>query len=109
MHSHTWDCGGSEWDGCPYPTSNVRVITPFDIHADMAIALANGRLRYETDQELAGKELIERLNKLAEETDRASSWVCPSCSLDITGPTWGRQRTCYYCYLDAHANQDWSL
>lgn len=44
MHSHTWDC---EQDhslmDCPrdFPTSNVRVITAFDRHAQQALNLAS--------------------------------------------------------------------
>lgn len=45
MASHVWDCTDDHdrWD-CPiiFPTSNVRVVTDFDRHADQAIALANG-------------------------------------------------------------------
>lgn len=45
MYIHCWDCdrAHAEFD-CPrtYPTSNVRVITAFDRHAQQAMALANG-------------------------------------------------------------------
>lgn len=44
MHIHCWNCdrAHAEFD-CPrtYPTSNVRVVSDFDRHADEAMELAN--------------------------------------------------------------------
>ncbi len=44
MHSHDWNCDVThgQWE-CPYPISNVRVITSLDAHADEAIALVSSR------------------------------------------------------------------
>lgn len=60
MYSHDWNCNTphNHWD-CPnYPTSNVRVITAFDRHADEAMALANAdAIDASMRRHPAGKEL----------------------------------------------------
>lgn len=40
MQSTDWSSTPTNWDG-NYPTSNVRIISDFDRHADEAMALAN--------------------------------------------------------------------